>query len=101
MEIVSYSAIGLRYQLLTSPSYIVYIAVIAMYLVLILFYFPETKGMTIEEVSMLFDTGRKGDAAAAAAKLDATGKAGKAGVMGEEEDDVEKTPAVVSHAERN
>ncbi|KAF5610118.1 hexose transporter [Fusarium subglutinans] len=49
--------------------YIVYIAVIAMYLVLILFFFPETRNMTIEEVSVLFDTGRKGDAAAATSKF--------------------------------
>ncbi|KAM0495210.1 hypothetical protein D7B24_001378 [Verticillium nonalfalfae] len=45
--------------------YIVYIALIAMYLVLIIFFFPETRNMTIEAVSILFDTGRKGDALAA------------------------------------
>lgn len=88
--------------MLTVTSYIVYIAVIAGYLVLILFFFPETKGMTIEEVSVLFDTGRKGDAAAAAAKLEADGKMRKEeGLAGDEFEDAEKTPAVVSHAEKN
>ncbi|KAG7107194.1 Lactose permease like protein [Verticillium longisporum] len=49
--------------------YIVYIALIAMYLVLIIFFFPETRNMTIEAVSILFDTGRKGDALAASRQI--------------------------------
>ena len=75
-------------MLTSRDSYIVYIVLIAGYLVLILFFFPETRydyhpfyfsnrrviiltstphrNMTIEEVSVLFDTGRKGDAQAAA-----------------------------------
>ena len=70
--------------ILNRGSYGVYIAIIATYLVLIWFFFPETRyvlsripfpcamliyfgrSMTIEEVSVLFDTGRKGDAEAAA-----------------------------------
>ena len=103
---------------LTRDSYIVYIALIAMYLVLILFFFPETKyvyipsrayhrkadpfcrNMTIEEVSVLFDTGRKGDAQAAARQLD-NGRRTKEEGMVEDIDDAEKQPAtkVVSHAE--
>lgn len=56
--------------------------------------------MTIEEVSVLFDTGRKGNAAAAAAALEADGKK-DAGIAGDEFEDPEKAPAVVSHSERN
>jgi hypothetical protein len=46
--------------------YIVYIVLISMYLVLIYFFFPETRRLTIEEVSVIFDTGRLGNASAAA-----------------------------------
>jgi len=45
--------------------YIIYIVLIIMYLVLIILYFPETKRLTIEEVSVIFDTGRMGSAKAA------------------------------------
>jgi hypothetical protein len=87
----------------------VYIAVIAMYLVLILFFFPETRyalskldpvksttdlshrNMTIEEVSVLFDTGRKGDAAAATRKFHNSTKMDD---MLEEVDDPEKEGTV-------
>jgi hypothetical protein len=78
---------------LIDHSYIVYIALILVYFVLIWFFFPETKydpfndyialstnndcrRMSIEEVSILFDTGRKGDPTAAALQLkhDKSGK---------------------------
>lgn len=49
--------------------YIVYIALLCVYLVLIYFFFPETRRLTIEEVSVVFDTGRLGDASAATARL--------------------------------
>lgn len=91
MEVVStkiYNGMTKTYPL-TRCSYIVYVALIAGYLVLILFFFPETRygytdivtvvslsiilntsrNMTIEEVSVLFDTGREGDAQAAALTL--------------------------------
>ncbi|CVK86008.1 related to hexose transporter protein [Fusarium mangiferae] len=77
--------------------YIVYIAVIAMYLVLILFFFPETRNMTIEEVSVLFDTGRKGDAAAATSKFH--NNQSKMDDMLDDGDDADKEPTV-SRVER-
>ncbi|KAM0227102.1 hypothetical protein ACHAPO_011833 [Fusarium lateritium] len=77
--------------MLTPDSYIVYIAVIGIYLVLILFFFPETRNMTIEEVSVLFDTGRKGDAAAATRKFHGKTKMDE---MHNDDDDVEKEPTV-------
>ncbi|KAL1853092.1 hypothetical protein VTK73DRAFT_9108 [Phialemonium thermophilum] len=51
--------------------YIVYIALLCVYLVLVIFFFPETKRLTIEEVSLLFDTGRLGDSSAVTAELNA------------------------------
>ncbi|KAJ9613881.1 hypothetical protein H2200_002017 [Cladophialophora chaetospira] len=45
--------------------YIVYIVLIVMYLILIILFFPETRRLTIEEVSVIFDTGRLGSAKAA------------------------------------
>ena len=42
-----------------------------MYLVLVWLFFPETRGLTIEEVSLIFDTGRLGNAAMATAELEA------------------------------
>ncbi|KAI1344255.1 general substrate transporter [Xylariaceae sp. FL0016] len=78
--------------------YIVYIVIIAMYFVLIWFFFPETKGMTIEEISVLFDTGRKGDAEAATRRLD---NRGTDKALGDDFDDDEKQQRpVVTHAER-
>ncbi|KAK5168857.1 uncharacterized protein LTR77_006166 [Saxophila tyrrhenica] len=47
--------------------YIVYIVLQCVYLALIYLFFPETRRLSIEEVSVIFDTGRKGNAAAAAA----------------------------------
>ncbi|OAA65646.1 General substrate transporter [Niveomyces insectorum RCEF 264] len=55
---VALSAIGWKY-------YIVYVALDVMYFIIIFFIFPETKSLTIEEVSILFDHGRQGDVAAA------------------------------------
>jgi hypothetical protein len=49
--------------------YIVYVVLIAMYLVLIWFFFPETRRLTIEEVSFVFDTGRMGTGHAATQHL--------------------------------
>jgi hypothetical protein len=43
-----------------APSYAVYIALDVFWFALIYFYFPETKGLSIEEVSMVFDYGRTG-----------------------------------------
>lgn len=86
--------------MLTIDSYLMYIALIAFYLVLIIFFFPETRwvsifdvcewktklilmfrNMTIEAVSVLFDTGRKGDAEEASRKLNHD-------IMGKDEDAV-------------
>ena len=57
--------------------------------------------MTIEEVSVLFDTGRKGDAKAAAATLGHTGNTKEEGLV-EDMEDAEKQPNahVTSHVER-
>lgn len=41
-------------------SYAVYIGILAFYLVFAYFMYPETKGLTIEEVAVLFDFGRTG-----------------------------------------
>ncbi|KAH8816080.1 general substrate transporter [Xylogone sp. PMI_703] len=49
--------------------YIIYIVLITIYLVLIFFFFPETRGLTIEEVSVVFDTGRLGDTSVAASQF--------------------------------
>ncbi|GFZ44900.1 hypothetical protein JCM24511_02626 [Saitozyma sp. JCM 24511] len=51
--------------------YGVYIGILAVLSVIIYFYFPETKNMTIdvEEISIIFDTGRTGNAQAATARL--------------------------------
>ncbi|KAF2104987.1 general substrate transporter [Rhizodiscina lignyota] len=54
---------------ITWKYYIVYIALLCMYLALVVFFFPETRGLTIEEVSLIFDTGRLGNASAATAEL--------------------------------
>jgi hypothetical protein len=56
--------------------------------------------MTIEEVSVLFDTGRKGDAAAAARHLE-NDKLGERTLSTADIEDLEKQPKtkVVSHVE--
>lgn len=72
---------------LTGCSYCVYIALLCLYLLLVYLYFPETRfvltytplrisfdqfnprRLTVEEVSVIFDTGRRGDSAAAAAQF--------------------------------
>lgn len=51
--------------------YIVYIVLLCMYLVLIFLFFPETRRLSIEEVSLIFDTGRLGNASAVTAELQA------------------------------
>ncbi|KAK5728536.1 hypothetical protein LTR15_001672 [Elasticomyces elasticus] len=50
-------------------NYIVYLVLICGYLTLIYFFFPETRRLSIEEVSVIFDTGRLGNAGAAAAEF--------------------------------
>lgn len=61
--------------MLTRFSYIVYIALLCVYLILDIFFFPETRGLSIEEVSLIFDTSRLRDASVATAELQAyTGK---------------------------
>jgi len=68
-------------------SYIVYIVLICIYLIIIIFFFPETRyavvtatplghltyiicrRLTIEEVSVIFDTGRLGNTTAATAEF--------------------------------
>lgn len=40
-------------------SYLVYIGVIAIYLVIVYFLYRETKGLSIEEVGALYDTPRR------------------------------------------
>lgn len=42
-------------------SYLVYIGVIALYLVIAYFLYRDTKGLSIEEVSTLFDSSRPSD----------------------------------------
>ena len=87
-----------------------------MYLVLILFFFPETRyvladlsfsldrinhrsrNMTIEEVSVLFDTGRKGDAAAATRQFHNNDR--KLDDMLENDDDDDNKAPNVSRVER-
>jgi hypothetical protein len=59
---VALESIGWKY-------YIVYIVLQCVYLALIVLFFPETRRLSIEEVSVIFDTGRKGDAAAATAEF--------------------------------
>ncbi|KAL2865085.1 putative MFS sugar transporter [Aspergillus lucknowensis] len=49
--------------------YIVYIVLLCIYLTIVWFFFPETSKLTIEEVSVIFDTGRMGSAAAVAAEF--------------------------------
>lgn len=65
----------------------------------VLDYFPSNfvfRNMTIEEVSVLFDTGRKGDAAAAAQQFHTNNKLDD---MLENDDDGAKGPSV-SRVER-
>ncbi|PSK37359.1 High-affinity glucose transporter [Elsinoe australis] len=49
--------------------YIVYVVLLVGYLILVFFFFPETRRMTIEEVSVIFDTGRLGNMNAVAREL--------------------------------
>ncbi|GJN80089.1 sugar transporter [Purpureocillium lilacinum] len=79
--------------------YIVYICLLCVYLVLIYFFFPETRKLTIEEVSLIFDTGRLGDSAAVTAEL-----SGGTKVVGDVDDkhaenrvDLEAVPDHVEH----
>lgn len=49
--------------------YTVYIATLTAALLIIYFVFPEIKGLTIEEISLVFDQGRRGNRKAAADQL--------------------------------
>jgi hypothetical protein len=59
----------------------VYIATLSVVLVIIYFYFPEIKGLTLDEISLVFDKGNRGgssDRQAAADQLAANDDAVKA-----------------------
>lgn len=60
-------------QALTWKYYAVYICLDCIYVVLIYFFFPETKKLSIEEVSLVFDYGMKDGRAKAAAKFSTKG----------------------------
>jgi hypothetical protein len=49
--------------------YFIYLALQVVYLGLIVLFFPETRRLTIEEVSLIFDTGRLGNASAVVAEF--------------------------------
>ncbi|PYH92063.1 hexose transporter protein [Aspergillus ellipticus CBS 707.79] len=66
---IAMEAISWRY-------YGVYIAIDCLFVVLIYFYFPETKKMSIEEVAMIFDYDMKGGRAQAATALQGIDKCG-------------------------
>ena len=61
---IALSAIQWRY-------YGVYIATLSIMLVIIYFFFPEIKGLTIDEISLVFDQGTRGDRRLAVAQLGA------------------------------
>jgi hypothetical protein len=46
---------------ITWKYYTVYIATLSVVLVIIYFYFPEIKGLTLDEISLVFDRGSRGD----------------------------------------
>ncbi|VUC29053.1 unnamed protein product [Clonostachys rosea] len=56
---------------LTWKYYIIYVVLLCVYLFIVYFFFPETRRLTIEEVSVIFDTGRLGTTSAATAQLSA------------------------------
>ena len=72
---------------LTWRYYAIYIGIDILYVILIYFYFPETKQLSIEEVSLVFDYGTKEGRTRAAAELEAALHAKNAvnddGVVGE------------------
>lgn len=45
---------------ITWKYYTVYIATLSVVLVIIYFYFPEIKGLTLDEISLVFDKGNRG-----------------------------------------
>lgn len=46
---------------ITWKYYTIYIATLTAVLIIIYFYFPEIKGLTIEEISLVFDQGMRGN----------------------------------------
>jgi MFS family permease len=66
---IALSAIGWKY-------YSVYIATLSVVLVVIWFYFPEIKGLTLDEISLVFDQGTRGDRKSAANQLAASANEG-------------------------
>ena len=59
MEIVSLVIGRCRFWLAERCSYLVYIGILAVYLVFAYFMYPETKHRTMEEVAVIFDYGRR------------------------------------------
>ncbi len=58
---------------ITWKYYLVYIATLSMVLVIIFFFFPEIKGLTIEEISLVFDQGMRGNRQEVANQLSTVG----------------------------
>lgn len=64
---IALSAIAWKY-------YTVYIGTLSLILVLIYFFFPEIKGLTLDEISVVFDQGMRGNRKDAIDHLQAVGK---------------------------
>lgn len=76
---------------ITWRYYAVYIGIDIVVLALIYFFFPETKNLTIEEVSLVFDYGRKGDRKRAAEDM---GRVVMSHAADEEKGTIEQTEKV-------
>jgi hypothetical protein len=67
---------------ITWKYYAVYIGIDIIVLALIYFFFPETKNLTIEEVSLVFDYGLKGDRKRAAEDMGRNNRTDGEGLKG-------------------
>lgn len=94
MEIVSLPSRPFQLHDTNPPSYGVYIAILAGFIVVTWLFFPETKGLTIEEISAVFESG-SGMAVASFQRKAENGYVGKRGL-----DDSNATPEV-AHEEHS